>query len=68
MVVRTRSGGQVMINLGITTPLLFENKLLIIFSKDWIEQFDSIPQFVISIDNKKRLCITSIKGVKDVVE
>jgi len=57
-----------MINLGITAPLFFDNKLLIVFSKDWIEKFDGIPQFVISIDNKKRLCLTSIKEIKDVVE
>lgn len=53
-----------MIRLG-TTPLLFENKLFISFSKDWIEKFDSIPQFEISIDEKKRLCLKSIEEIKD---
>ena len=54
--------------IGVTTPLFFEDKLLIVFSKEWIGKFDGIPQFVISIDKKKRLCLTSIKEVKDVVE
>jgi hypothetical protein len=54
-----------MIRLGTTTPLLFENKLFISFSKDWIEKFDSIPQFEISIDEKKRLCLKSIEEIKD---
>ena len=54
--------------IGITTPVFFEDKLLIVFSKDWIQKFDGIPEFRVSIDKKRRLCITSIKGVKDVVE
>lgn len=57
-----------MTEIGITIPLLFENYLIISLSKDWINQFSSVPQFRVSIDKKRRLCITSIKGVKDVVE
>ena len=57
-----------MTEMGITIPLLFENYLIISLSKDWINQFSSVPQFRVSIDKKRRLCITSIKEVKDVVE
>ena len=57
-----------MTEIEIITPLLFENYLIVSLSKDWINQFSSVPQFRVSIDKKRRLCITSIKGVKDVVE
>ena len=53
-------------HIGIVTPLLFEDKLLISFSKDWIQKFDGIPQFVVAID-KGILCITSLQEIKDVV-
>lgn len=55
-------------HIGIVTPLLFEDKLLISLSKDWINSFSGVPEFIVTIDNKRRLCITSLQEIKDVVE
>ena len=51
-------------NLGIITPLLFEQCLIIALTKDWIDQFSSIPKFDVSINKKGRLCIISVEGLK----
>ena len=50
--------------LGIVTPMLFENHLIISFETNWIDQFDKIPTFEICIDNKRRLCLTSKEELK----
>ena len=50
------------------TPLLFENYLIVTLSKDWINKFSGIPEFRVSIDKERRLCITSLQEIKDVVE
>ena len=55
-------------NLGSITPTFFENYLIFSLSKDWINKFSGIPEFVVFIDNKRRLCITSIQEIKDDVE
>jgi hypothetical protein len=52
-----------MINLGITTPLLFEENLIISFAKDWINQFSEIPKFNVMINNNGKLCLTSIDSI-----
>lgn len=54
-------------HIRIVTPLLFDDKLLISLSKDWINSFERIPEFIVTIDNKRRLSITSLQEVKDVV-
>jgi len=55
-------------NLGSITPTFFENYLILSLSKDWINKFSGIPEFVVIIDNKRRLCIASIQEIKDDVE
>ena len=50
--------------LGVVTPMLFENHLIISFEANWIDQFEKIPTFDICIDNKKRLCLTSKEELK----
>ena len=50
--------------LGVVTPMLFENHLIISFEVNWIDQFDKIPTFEICIDNKRRLCLTSKEELK----
>ncbi len=47
----------------IITPYLFENSLIISLSKDWISQFNKIPQFTIRINSKNKLVIESLEGV-----
>lgn len=54
-------------HIGIVSPLLFEDKLLISLSKDWINSFSGIPEFIVSINNKGQLSIVSLKEIKDVV-
>jgi len=46
-----------MMKLSKIKPYLFENYLIIAFSKDWIDIFDEIPQFEVFIDKKKRLVL-----------
>ncbi len=48
----------------IITPLLFENNLIISLSRDWIIQFDKIPQFIVKVNSKNRLVIESLEGVE----
>ncbi len=47
----------------IITPHLFENHLIISLSKDWIRQYDKIPQFTVKINSKNKLIIETIEGV-----
>lgn len=49
----------------IITPHLFENSLIISLSKDWISQFNKIPQFTVRINSKNKLVIETIQGVKN---
>ena len=51
-------------NLGTVSPLLFEQSLIIVLAKDWINQFSSVPQFDVSINKKGKLCIISTEELK----
>lgn len=53
-----------MTNLGTISPLIFEDNLIIALSKDWINHFQSMPKFDVSIDKKGRLCIISSEEVQ----
>lgn len=53
-----------MTRLGTISPLLFEESLIIALAKDWINHFQSVPKFDVSIDKKGRLCIISEEGLK----
>ena len=46
-------------NLGTISPLIFEDSLIISLTKDWINHFQSVPKFDVSIDKAGRLCIIS---------
>jgi len=50
--------------LGTISPLIFENSLIIALTKDWINHFQSVPKFDVSIDKKGRLCIISSEEVQ----
>ena len=51
-------------NLGTISPLIFEDNLIIALTKDWINHFQSVPKFDVSIDKKGRLCIISEERLK----
>jgi len=61
-------GGKEMKNkqIGVITPLLFENNLLITLSKDWINVFEQLPTFKVQVDSNKRLNLTSQEQIKKV--
>lgn len=44
-------------NLGEITPHFFEDKLIISLSKEWINLFNEIPKFKITLDKKNRLVL-----------
>jgi len=48
-----------MTRLGTISPLIFSDSLIISLTKDWINHFQSVPKFDVSIDKKGRLCIIS---------
>jgi len=48
-----------MTSLGTISPLIFSDSLIIGLTKDWINHFQSVPKFDVSIDKKGRLCIIS---------
>jgi len=48
-----------MTNLGTISPLIFEDSLIIALTKNWVNHFQSMPKFDVSIDKKGRLCIVS---------
>lgn len=48
-----------MTRLGTISPLIFQDSLIISLTKDWINHFQSVPKFDVSIDKKGRLCIIS---------
>ena len=48
-----------MTRLGTISPLIFQDNLIISLTKDWINHFQSVPKFDVSIDKKGRLCIIS---------
>lgn len=50
--------------IGIVTPLLFEDNLLITLSKDWIGVFEKLPTFKVQVDSNKRLNLTSQDQIK----
>ena len=52
-----------MIHLKTVKSLLFENSLILSLSKDWLNYFSKIPEFVVNIDNDGRLCMTSQEKV-----
>ena len=58
------SGRIDLINLGIITPMNVEGYLIFGLSKEWLNQFSSIPRFNASIDKKGRICIISEEGLK----
>jgi hypothetical protein len=45
-------------------PLLFDDNLIIAFSKQWLDMFSKIPEFEVSIDGKGRLCLVSMESAK----
>ena len=47
----------------IITPHLFENNLIISLSKDWIAQFNKIPQFTVKVNSKNKLVIETLEEV-----
>lgn len=57
-----------MTSLGTITPMNFEGYLVFGLSKEWVNGFSGIPEFVVIIDSKGRLCITSIQEIKDDVK
>ena len=61
-------GGKEMKNkqIGVVTPLLFENNLLITLSKDWIDVFERLPTFKVQVDNNRRLNLTSQEQIKKI--
>jgi len=58
-------GAVIMVELGIISPLLFSDFLILSLTKNWLEKFSGIPEFNVSIDKKGHLCITSVEEVKD---
>jgi len=50
--------------ITVVKPLIFEDNLLLAFTKDWIEKFGKIPEFEIKIINK-RLHIISRQTLGD---
>jgi len=63
-----RGGGKEMKRkqIGIITPLLFEDNLLITLSKDWIGVFEKLPTFKVQVDSNKRLNLTSQDQIKKI--
>ena len=53
-----------MTNLGTISPLLFNESLIIALAKDWINHFQSVPKFDVSIDKKGRLLLISKDFIK----
>jgi len=53
-----------MIRLGTISPLIFQDSLIISLTKDWINYFQSVPKFDVSIDKKGRLCIIAKEKLK----
>lgn len=45
--------------IGKVSPYLFGDHLVIALSKDWINVFNGVPQFVVCLDEKNRLVIVS---------
>lgn len=43
------------------SPILFEDNLLVSFSKEWIEIFGKIPEFDVIIDKNNRLHLVGPK-------
>jgi len=39
------------------TPFLFNDHLVISFSKDWLQFFEKFPKFTAKIDNQSRLIL-----------
>lgn len=48
-----------MTRLGTISPLIFQDSLIISLTKDWINYFQSVPKFDVSIDKKGRLLLIS---------
>jgi len=46
------------------SPYLFENYLILSFSKDWINLCNTIPEFEITIDQNKRLHLISKQKIR----
>ena len=53
-----------MIRLGTISPLIFQDSLIISLTKDWINHFQSVPKFDVSIDKKGRLLLISKDFIK----
>ena len=50
--------------LGTISPLIFDDSLIISLTKDWINHFQSVPKFDVSIDKKGRLLLISKDFIK----
>ena len=59
-------GGKEMKNkqIGVITPYLFEDNLLITLSKKWIDVFEKLPTFKVQVDSDRRLNLTSQDQIK----
>lgn len=53
-----------MTRLGTVSPLIFNDSLIIALTKDWINHFQSVPKFDVSINNTGKLCIISTEALK----
>ena len=47
----------------IIVPYLFDEILIIALSKEWINQFKKMPQFIVKINSKNKLIIESLDEV-----
>ncbi len=50
--------------LGIISPHIFEDKLILSFSKNWMNQFGKVPEFDIFMDKNKLHLISKQKVTK----
>ena len=51
--------------LGIISPHIFDDFLIISFSKQWISLNGKIPQFTVRIDCKNKLVIETLEEISD---
>jgi len=52
-------GGKKLKKIGIIQPYLFEDQLILAFSKDWINVFGKLPCFVVVIDEEGKIVLQS---------
>ena len=51
--------------IGEVTPMIYEDSLVIAFDKKWIDVFGgSIPQFIVRINNNRKLVLESISTIE----